>query len=95
MYQSTLPFLQQKLNEIRQWTEKVRQFDANYQTDNGMFFLDCEGVQSYLVPKLGEIYEELCAFILDESVSLAKAFCNEMKTVLAVSIYMWDEYLCQ
>ena len=77
--------MQQKLNEIRQWTEKVRQFDPSYATDNGIFYLDCAGVQEYVVPKLGEIYEALCVFIVEESMSLAKAFCSEMKTVLSVS----------
>ena len=78
--------MQQKLNEIRQWTEKVRQFDPSYATDNGIFYLDCAGVQEYVVPKLGEIYEALCVFIVEESMSLAKAFCSEMKTVLSVSM---------
>ena len=83
---NSLFVLQQKLNEIRQWTEKVRQFDPSYATDNGIFYLDCAGVQEYVVPKLGEIYEALCVFIVEESMSLAKAFCSEMKTVLSVSM---------
>ena len=85
--------MQQKLNEIRQWTEKVRQFDTSYATDNGIFYIDCQGVQDYVVPKLGDIYEALCVFIMEESMGLAKTFCTEMKTVLSVR-FLPTVYLC-
>ena len=81
-------FVQQKLSEIRQWTEKVRQYDLNYITDNGLFYLDCSGVPGYLVPKLNEIYEELCSFVVDEALGLAKKFCTEMKETLEVKMYI-------
>ena len=80
---------QQKLNEIRQWTDKVRQFDVNYVTDNGMFFLECGGVQEYVVPRLNGIYEDLCLFIVDESTTLARAFVTEMKVVLSVRVHVY------
>ena len=78
-------YLQQKLNELRQWIDKVRNFDKSYITDNAVFYLDCSGVQETLVPKLSAILKELCTFVADESTSLAKKFCQSMDTALEVS----------
>ncbi|XP_025095393.1 dynein heavy chain domain-containing protein 1-like isoform X2 [Pomacea canaliculata] len=74
--------IEQKLTEIRQWSEKVRNFDRSFITENGMFFVDCSAVHEGLLPCLNHIYQELIAFVADEAKSLAATFCEEMKIVL-------------
>lgn len=81
-------FLQQKLTELRQWSEKVRNFDHNFHTSNGLFFVDCSHIHDILLPRLNDIYSELVTFVAEEAKSLAKDFCNEMKTVIEVSTFL-------
>ena len=71
---------------MRQWTEKVRNFDRTYRTENGVFYIDCSGIHDNLIPKLSQIFRELCTFVAEESVTLAKTFSEEMKKVTKVTI---------
>ena len=82
--------LQQKLNEIRQGIEKIRNFDKTYVTENKIFFVDCSGIHDSLIPKLNQIVRELCTFVAEESVVLAKAFSEEMETVTAVRFLLYS-----
>ena len=86
--------LQQRLNEIRIWSERIRNFEKTYTTDNGLFFLDCAGIQELLLPKLGSIFKELCTFVADESRNLAESFSHEMEVALDVSKEMNFVHSC-
>lgn len=70
--------------EVRQWQEKVRNFDKNFITDNGIFFVDCSNIHDYLIPRLSQIIHEVLKFVSDEARKLATEFCDEMKEVLEV-----------
>ncbi|XP_035825634.1 dynein heavy chain domain-containing protein 1 [Aplysia californica] len=74
--------IEQKLTELRQWSEKVRNFDRNYVTENGMFYIDCSAIHEGLLPRLNDIYQELITFVADEAKSLAKNFAEEMNVIL-------------
>ena len=75
---------QQKLTELRQWSEKVRHFDHNFITENGLFYIDCSLIHENLLPKLNDIYLEIVTFVAEEAKSLANNFCVEMKNILQV-----------
>ena len=77
-------FSQQKLTELRQWSEKVRNFDRNFISENGMFFLDCSAIHEGLLPRLNDIYQELITFVADEAKNLAANFVDEMKVIAKV-----------
>ena len=77
-------FFQQKLTELRQWSEKVRHFDHNFLTENGLFYIDCSHIHENLLPKLNDIYLEIVTFVADEAKNLANSFCTEMKNILQV-----------
>ncbi|XP_041347210.1 uncharacterized protein LOC121367129, partial [Gigantopelta aegis] len=74
--------IEQKLTEIRQWSEKVRNFDRYFVSENGMFYIDCSIIHNVLLPKLDEIYQELITFVSEEGKTLAKLFVSDMQTVL-------------
>ena len=74
------------MNEIRQWVERVRNFDRTYTTDNGIIRLDCAGVSDLLVPKLNTAFRQLCAFVAGEAENIATKFCSEMTVILEVFI---------
>jgi len=44
-------YLQQKLTELRQWSEKVRNFDHSFHTANGLFYVDCSHIHDHLLPR--------------------------------------------
>lgn len=69
---------------MRQWSEKVRNFDKNFTTENGLFFVDCSAIHDWLLPRLNEIYEEVVTFVADEAKSLADSFCDEIKVAVEV-----------
>ena len=75
-------YFQQKLTELRQWSEKVRHFDHNFITENGLFYIDCSLIHENLLPKLNDIYLEIVTFVADEAKNLANNFCSEMKNIL-------------
>ena len=72
----------------------MRNFEKTYTTDNGIFFLDCAGIQEILLPKLNYIFKDLCNFVAEESRTLAEAFCKEMDTALAVCIVLFVHMQC-
>ncbi|GFO14607.1 dynein heavy chain domain-containing protein 1-like, partial [Plakobranchus ocellatus] len=74
--------IEQKLTELRQWSDRVRNFDRNYITENGMFYIDCSAIHEGLLPRLNDIYQELIAFVADEAKSLATSFADEMNEIL-------------
>ncbi|XP_064648692.1 dynein axonemal heavy chain 6-like isoform X2 [Lineus longissimus] len=74
--------IEQKLTEIRQWIERVRNFDLNFKTTNGIFFVNCCGVHDLLVPKLNHIYKEMVTFIAREARKLAQGFVDEMNSII-------------
>lgn len=78
---------QQKLTELKLWSDKVRNFDHSFHTSNGMFFVDCSHIHDILLPRLNDIYSELVTFVAEEAKSLANNFCNEMKTIIEVCKY--------
>ncbi|XP_076466624.1 dynein heavy chain domain-containing protein 1-like isoform X2 [Babylonia areolata] len=73
--------IEQKLTELRQWSEKVRNFDRSFTSENGMFFVDCSAIHEGLLPRLNDIYQELITFVADEARSLASSFVDEMKVI--------------
>ncbi|XP_070211333.1 dynein heavy chain domain-containing protein 1-like isoform X3 [Littorina saxatilis] len=73
--------IEQKLTELRQWSEKVRNFDRNFISENGMFFVDCSAIHEGLLPRLNDIYQELITFVADEAKNLAANFVDEMKVI--------------
>ena len=80
--QLTLCYFQQKLTEIRQWSDKVSNFDRCFVSENGMFYIDCSVIHNVLLPRLDDIYQELIAFVSEEGKTLARLFCSDMQTVL-------------
>ena len=80
----SLSLFQQKLNELRQWTDKVRAFDKTYTTENGLFFLDCVEIHNMLVPRLTQIFQELCDFISEEAFNISKKFQKDIDAALDV-----------
>jgi hypothetical protein len=88
MFFSAILFLQQKLTELRNWSEKVRNFDRNFISENGMFFVDCSAIHEGLLPRLNDIYQELITFVADEAKSLAANFMDEMRLITKVS-HLW------
>ncbi|XP_078321876.1 dynein heavy chain domain-containing protein 1-like isoform X5 [Crassostrea virginica] len=74
--------IEQRLIEVRQWQEKVRNFDKSFITDNGIFFVDCSNIHDYLIPRLSQIIQGILKFVSDEARKLATEFCDEMKEVL-------------
>ena len=84
-------FYQQKLTELRQWSEKVRNFDRSYITENGMFYIDCSAIHEGLLPRLNDIYQELITFVGDEARSLAKSFAEEMNVILKVGLIFFSK----
>ncbi|XP_052798483.1 dynein heavy chain domain-containing protein 1-like isoform X5 [Mya arenaria] len=75
--------IEQKLTELRQWSEKVQNFDHSFHTANGLFYVDCSHIHDNLLPRLNDIYSELVTFVAEEAKNLADNFCTEMKTVIA------------
>ncbi|KAL8594105.1 hypothetical protein ACOMHN_000817 [Nucella lapillus] len=73
--------IEQKLTELRQWSEKVRNFDRSFISENGMFFVDCSAIHEGLLPRLEDIYQELITFVADEARNLASSFVEEMKVI--------------
>lgn len=71
---------------VKQWRERIRNYESTYTTDNGLYIVDCTSVQETLLPKLGSIHQELCVFVNEQAVTLAEKFCNEMKTCIQVII---------
>ncbi|XP_013418883.1 dynein heavy chain domain-containing protein 1-like [Lingula anatina] len=74
--------IEQRLTEIRSWTERIKMSDRAFTTENGIFHVDCSALQKDLVPKLNSIYKELVTFVAEEASNRGKQFCNEMKVVL-------------
>ncbi|KAK6166840.1 hypothetical protein SNE40_023452 [Patella caerulea] len=74
--------IEQKLTELRMWSEKIRNFDQNFTTENGLFLIDCSTIHDGLLPRLNDIYQQLICFIAEEARTMSKAFCEEMKLVL-------------
>lgn len=77
--------MQQKLNDIRSWSEKVKIFERNFTTENGLFYVDCLAVHDYLIPRLNDIYTEVGMFVAEEATTLANNFCDEMKETIEVT----------
>lgn len=77
---------QQKLTELRQWSEKVRNFDKSFVTENGLLYVDCSAIHEGLLPRLDDVYQELITFVSDEARNLARSFCEEMVTVIQVGL---------
>jgi len=63
----------------------VRNFDRNYQTDNGMLHMDNSGVHYDLLPKLDAAFSQLCGFVAEQAQQLGTAFCDEMESIIEVS----------
>ncbi|XP_048242736.1 dynein heavy chain domain-containing protein 1-like [Haliotis rufescens] len=74
--------IEQKLTELRQWSEKVRNFDKSFVTENGLLYVDCSAIHEGLLPRLDDVYQELITFVSDEARNLARSFCEEMVTVI-------------
>ena len=62
----------------------MRNFDRNFISENGMFFLDCSAIHEGLLPRLNDIYQELITFVADEAKNLAANFVDEMKVIAKV-----------
>lgn len=54
-------------------------------TNNALFLVDCESIQTDLVPPLDEAFKDLLNFTASEALRFAGAFTKEIKGVVAVS----------
>lgn len=72
------------MTEFRQWSERVRNFDKNFITENNLFVIDCTAIHEVLLPHLNDIYQEVVTYVAEEAKALAEGFCCEMKEVLEV-----------
>lgn len=79
--------MQAKLAEIRDWTEKVRNVDRMFVTNNALFLVDCETIQDDLVPPLDGAFKDLLNFTASEALRFANAFTKEIKGVVTVSAF--------
>ncbi|XP_060599368.1 dynein heavy chain domain-containing protein 1-like [Ruditapes philippinarum] len=74
--------IEQKLTELKLWSDKVRNFDHFTHTSNGLIYVDCSHIHDILLPRLNDIYTELVDFVAEEAKSLANNFCSDMKVVI-------------
>ncbi|KAI0211602.1 hypothetical protein LSAT2_003574 [Lamellibrachia satsuma] len=74
--------IEQKLNELRQWAERVRLFDHSYTTENSIFYVDCSWIHDCLIPKLDDICLQICSYIAVDAGERSIRFHREMKVVL-------------
>ncbi|KAK2191138.1 hypothetical protein NP493_59g03001 [Ridgeia piscesae] len=59
--------IEQKLNELRQWAERVRLFDRSYTTENNIFYVDCSGIHDSLIPTLDDICQQICSYVATDA----------------------------
>lgn len=76
--------LQQKLNTLRSWTERVRSMDAYHVTESGLVFVNCKSLQEQLIQRLSLSYKQLISFVIKEAMTIGKEFVREMKEILKV-----------
>ncbi|KAK7008742.1 dynein heavy chain domain-containing protein 1, partial [Biomphalaria glabrata] len=74
--------IEQKLTELRQWSERVKSFDVSYVTENGLFYIDCSAIHEGLLPRLNDIYQEIVSFVAEEVNCLAQNLIQEMSQIL-------------
>ncbi|XP_033761426.1 dynein heavy chain domain-containing protein 1-like [Pecten maximus] len=74
--------IEQRLTELRQWSERIRNFDKSFSTENNLFYIDCMAIHEVLLPRLNYIYQEVVTFVAEEAKTLATSFCEEMEEVL-------------
>ncbi|XP_069111192.1 dynein heavy chain domain-containing protein 1-like isoform X2 [Argopecten irradians] len=74
--------IEQRLTELRQWSERIRNFDKSFCTENNLFYIDCIAIHEVLLPRLNDIYQEVVTFVAEEAKTLATSFCEEMEEVL-------------
>ncbi len=84
IYFMLVVLLQQKVNELRSWHDRIRNFERSRMTENGFFLLDCTGIHNLLIPRVTAALQDICYFAAEESQVLAEDFCQEMDTALAV-----------
>ncbi len=75
--------LQQKVNELRSWTDQLENLES-FSTDNELVFVDCWAVAELMLNRIRDILQRTCEFVVAEAMGQAEAFCKDMDVVLAV-----------
>lgn len=55
--------MQQQLNQIKSWKEQVMSMSKGFCTENGIFFVDCHGVQLTVLPQLSNIFKQMVQMV--------------------------------
>jgi hypothetical protein len=59
--------VEEQLNKVKNWIEAVKtNIDKEMITSNRLFKIDCRPCEMILVPKLEQIYVDICECILNE-----------------------------
>ncbi|KAH9487912.1 hypothetical protein Btru_067436 [Bulinus truncatus] len=88
--------IEQKLTEIRQWADRVKNFDSSYVTENSFFYVDCTAVQEVLLPRLNDIYQEIVSFVADEVIRMSYRQLTPEEEKCEEKVFSsWEAFLMQ
>ncbi|XP_035689699.1 dynein heavy chain domain-containing protein 1-like [Branchiostoma floridae] len=69
----------EKLNEIKNWIERIKDVEKTLTTSDGLFEVDCSILQQELVPALSNIFKQLIQLVADDAKNLSTSFVEEIK----------------
>ncbi|KAF6036157.1 DNHD1 [Bugula neritina] len=75
--------LQQQLTTIRNWSEKIKNFEKSFLSTNQLVLVDCTYLHNTLIPRLNEIYKDIIEFVAEQSAHIAEEFVRDMKQVVS------------
>ncbi|XP_019630284.1 PREDICTED: dynein heavy chain domain-containing protein 1-like [Branchiostoma belcheri] len=71
--------IEEKLNEIKNWIERLKDVEKSVRTSDGLFEVDCSVLQQDLVPALSNIFKQLIQLVADDAKNLSSNFVEEIK----------------
>ncbi|XP_066302844.1 dynein heavy chain domain-containing protein 1-like [Branchiostoma lanceolatum] len=71
--------IEEKLNEIKNWIERIKDVEKSVTTSDGLFVVDCSVLQQELVPALSNIFKQLIQLVADDAKNLSTNFVEEIK----------------
>ncbi|XP_073235787.1 dynein heavy chain domain-containing protein 1-like [Porites lutea] len=70
--------IEQQLNKIKAWKEKVLSMTKSFCTENGIFFVDCHDVQQKLLPQLNSIYKKMVQMVALDVIRLSDEMVKDV-----------------
>jgi len=77
-------WLQQKLRELSQWSDKIRSCEPTFTTNNGVFAVTCSFFHHSVLPELDCICQCSYEFVAAHSVAEAQQFITELEQFIEV-----------